>query len=142
MYELKKKVFHEILALAGRVFIVAHHSDGVVIGNRGFTDDEKRNGIILVFNERMNFSWDDGGLQATLVFGTTPEKCYIPLRDIGVIYSPELQAQLITVTTAQEEGLSVPEEPSSGDRPEERDASTVVRVDFRNKKPRRDKGKR
>src|SRR5208337_4722022 len=79
---LKKHVFYELLHLAGRVFVLARYSEHVILGNRGFTADEKENGIILVFNSKMNFQWDEYGITATLVFGTSPQKCFVPVDEI------------------------------------------------------------
>jgi len=93
---LKKHIFFEFINMAKRAFILIRYSEDVVLGRRSFTEDEKENGIILVFNDRMNFQWDDYGLTATLVFGTSPQKCFIPVEDIIVVYSPELNAQFVT----------------------------------------------
>ncbi len=92
---LKKHIFFEFLNLVGRAFVLVRYSDNVVLGNRGFTAEEKENGIILVFNSRMNFLWDDYGITATLVFGTSPQKCFIPVDDIMAVYSPDLNAQFM-----------------------------------------------
>lgn len=92
---LKKHTFFEFINMAKRAFILIRYSEDVVLGRRGFTEEEKENGIILVFNDRMNFQWDDYGLTATLVFGTSPQKCFIPADDIIAVYSPELNAQFI-----------------------------------------------
>lgn len=134
--ELKKKVFYEMLNLGGRVFILVRYSDNVMIGRRGFTEEEKKNGIILVFNQRMNFSWDDSGINATLVFGTTPEKCFIPSEDIIFIFSPELRSQFVVSPEMPEEGKSgegskkVSEDKKAESVKEEK----VVKVDFSRKK--------
>lgn len=93
---IKKHVFFEFMNLAGRVFVLVRYSDNVILGSRGFTAEEKENGIVLVFNSRMNFLWDDYGITVTLVFGTSPQKCFIPLDDIIAVYSPELNAQFVT----------------------------------------------
>lgn len=137
--ELKKKVFYEMLNLGGRVFILVRYSDNVMIGKRGFTEEEKKNGIILVFNQRMNFSWDDSGISATLVFGTTPERCFIPSDDIIFVFSPELRSQFIVSPESPEEGKieegskSASEDKVSEPIKEEK----VVKVDFsRKKRPR------
>ncbi|HAK89593.1 MAG: hypothetical protein A2077_06560 [Nitrospirae bacterium GWC2_46_6] len=90
---LKKHVFFELLNLAGRAFVLVGYSDDVLLGNRRFTAEEKENGIILVFNSKMNFMWDDYGITATLVFGTSPQKCFVPADAIRAVYSPELNAQ-------------------------------------------------
>jgi len=91
--DLKKKVFFEMLNLTGRVFILVEDSQDVIIGKRGFLPTEKEKGLILVFNSRMNFEWDDSGISAHLVFGSTPEKCFIPHHSIVSVFSPELSAQ-------------------------------------------------
>lgn len=131
--ELKKTVFYELMDIAGRAFIVAKYSETLVIGNRGLTDDEMKNGIVIVFNKRMSFSWDDYGISATLVFGTSPQKCFIPADDIVAVYSPELSAQF----------LAAPQPPQ--EKPEKdklkaartKEAENVVRIDFSKKKKQR-----
>lgn len=125
--ELKKKVFHEILDIVGRVFIVARYSEHVIIGKRGFTEEEKKNGLVLVFNVHMNFVWNESGISSTLVFGTTPQKCSVPAEDIIAIYSPELQCQFISAPQTSE-GMSL------GKDEEEKAGPNVVKVDFRKKK--------
>lgn len=137
--ELKKKVFYEMLNLGGRVFILVRYSDNVMIGRRGFTEEEKKNGIILVFNQRMNFSWDDNGISATLVFGTTPERCFIPTDDIVFIFSPELRSQFIVSPEKTEEG-KIETSGDKGVEPIHREPvepikeEKVVKVDFSKKK--------
>lgn len=131
MNELKRKVFYEMLNLAGRVFILVRHSDNVIIGRRGFTDEEKKNGLILVFNQRMRFSWDDDGISATLVFGTTPERCFIPSEDIIFIFSPELRSQFVV---SPETGEKERDREDSIKKRDEKVEDKVVRVDFSKKK--------
>ncbi len=134
---LKKIVFHEMLEMAGRVFIVAKYSGKVRIGNRGFTEDEKKNGMVLVFNKSMKFIWDDSGIRSTLIFGSSPQKCFIPLEDIMVIYSPELNSQFMTTPDLQKK-VSDTEAGQKMGEPEEREMSSdgpnVVRVDFQKKR--------
>lgn len=133
--ELKKSVFHEMLGISGRVFLVAKYSENAMIGTRGFTEDEMKNGIVLVFNSRMNFSWDESGITSTLMFGASPQKCFIPVDDIVVVYSPELNAQFVTAPLSAQAKPDVkaekqdPEEgkKNSGD-------SKVVKIDFQKKK--------
>ncbi len=124
--ELKKTIFHEMLGLVGRVFIVARYSEAVIIGNRGFTQDERKNGIVLVFNKSMNFTWDESGISSTLVFGTSPQKCFVPFDDIVAIYSPELQSQFITVLN----NTAV----RHTEETEEEAGPNVVKVDFRKRR--------
>jgi hypothetical protein len=127
MNELKKKVFHEILDIVGRVFIVARYSEHVIIGKRGFTEEEKENGLVLVFNVHMKFVWNESGISSTLVFGTTAQKCFVPAEDIVSIYSPELQCQFISAPQTSQEMPPVKDE-------EEKAGPNVVKVDFRKKK--------
>jgi len=137
--ELKKTVFYEMLNMAGRAFIVVRYSDGVIIGKRGFTEEEMKNGLVLVFNRRMNFSWDDSGITASLVFGTSPQRCFIPADDIVMIYSPELNSQFITASQPSKEGPEDKGDPrGSGARGAGHEAdgkgAKVVQFDFKNRK--------
>ncbi len=135
--ELKKKVFYEMLNLGGRVFILVRYSEDVMIGRRGFTEEEKKNGIVLVFNQRMNFSWDEYGISATLVFGTTPERCFIPSEDIILIFSPELRSQFIISPETVKDKSEDKKSESTLERPDEEIMDEkVVRVDFSRKKKR------
>ena len=77
----------------------------------------------------MNFQWDDYGITATLVFGSSPQKCFVPVDDIAAVYSSELNTQFIvmpmsggnqnfkTESTLPAEGSSVV-------------AGNVIKVDF------------
>ncbi|MGC8937897.1 MAG: hypothetical protein ACP5KH_02755, partial [Thermodesulfovibrio sp.] len=64
--ELKKQTFFDLLELAGRVFIIVDYDESVVIGKRGFLPEEKERGLVLVFNSRMKFSWENDAITATL----------------------------------------------------------------------------
>lgn len=130
---LKKTIFYDLLNLAGRVFIVVQYSEDVEIGNRGFLPEERENGLILVFNSRMNFTWDNGGILGHLVFGTSPEKCFVPEDDIVAIYSPELETHF---STAVKSNVSPPELVSEKKKPsaETKGSKKIVKVDFSKKK--------
>lgn len=130
--ELKKQVFYDLLNIVGRVFIAVRYGNDVVIGNRGFLPQEREKGLVLVFNRKMNFIWDDVGLTTTLAFGTTPEKCFIPRESIMTIFSPELNAQFSALS---KEGESS-EEPQKKIKTEKKTSSgkKVISVDFRKKK--------
>jgi hypothetical protein len=139
---LKKHVFYELLHLAGRVFILLRYSEHVVLGNRGVTADEKEKGIILVFNAGMNFQWDDYGITATLVFGSLPQKCFIPADDIAAVYSTELNTQFIVLP--QSGGMQNLQASSAVKAEDVSEfAGNVVKVDFtkRQKKHNSSSGK-
>jgi hypothetical protein len=130
--ELKKQVFYDLLALAGRVFIAVRFGDDVLIGKRGFLAEEKKNGLILVFNQKMNFTWDEDGISVTLVFGTSPEKCFVPQDKIMTIFSPELKARFSVETTEQQSRPA-----RTGEKPDRLSIASkekVIKVDFNKKK--------
>ncbi len=93
--ELKKHTFYELLNLAGRVYLLVKYSENVKVGTRGFLPEEKEHGLVLVLNTKMHFTWDEYGISVKLVFGDSPQKCFIPVDDVLAIYSPELNSQLI-----------------------------------------------
>lgn len=137
MNELKKTVFYELLNMAGRVFIMVRCTDELIIGKRGFTEEEKKNGLVLVFNTKMNFIWDAYGLSGTLMFGTVPQECYVPAGNIIAINSPELNAQFVAAPQPQKEddlNIGEPEGAKLRKGLEETEGSKVVQVDFKKKR--------
>jgi hypothetical protein len=132
--ELKRDVFTRFLDEAGKVFVLVRYSDAVRIGRRGFLPEERKDGMVLVFNRKMKFTWDGSGLHATLVFGDSPEKCFIPPEEITAIYSPELGAQFVVspeaVDIRQEAGASGKGRRKRGRRRSE-SADNLIEVDFR-----------
>ena len=89
-----QNLFYDILSDYGRVFMVVKYSDRTTIGNRGFTDEEKEKGIILVFNHKNHraIQWtEDGSILATLAFGANnkQEKCFLHCDDVVALYSPD-----------------------------------------------------
>jgi hypothetical protein len=132
--ELKRDVFFKLLGMAGRVFMLVRHSPSVIIGRRGFMEEEKQNGIMLVFNEKMNFVWDSLGIQATLAFGTNSEKCFIPPEDIVALYSPEMKVQLVVMPEDMMDEAPDAEGPLEDEFEEAVESSSdskVIRVDFK-----------
>ncbi len=136
--ELKKRIFFDMLDLVGRVFIVARHSPDVVIGKRGFLPEEKKKGIVLVFNRRMNFEWGANAISAKLVFGAVTHECFIPLEAIISIFSPELSAQFsVSPEVASSAGDKIITEKTLS-KPSDKQVKSaddkVVRIDFNKKK--------
>jgi hypothetical protein len=126
--ELKREVFYSFLDQVGRAFIHVRHSDSVMLGRRGFVGKEKEQGIVLVLNSQMKLDWDEEGIKASLVFGSAPEKCFIPSEDIIAVYSPELGAQL---TFSSPSMLGEEEEQSGSPGAED----NVIKVDFTKGRP-------
>jgi hypothetical protein len=128
--ELKKNIFYGLLNLAGRVFILVRYSDNVRIGERGFLPEEQENGIILVFNQKMNFEWNEDGISATLGFGTKAEKCFIPPQSIISVFSPDMNAQF----SVSGEETAVPEKTAADKKEISSEDDKVIKVDFNRKK--------
>ncbi len=89
-----QKLFFDILNDYGQAYIVVRHSENTVIGTRGFSAEEKKKGITLVFNQRnyKNLVWsEDGSIRATLGFGVgnKSEKCFLHSDDIMSVFSPD-----------------------------------------------------
>jgi len=124
--DLKKHVFFELLDLAGRVFVLVQHSGNVRIGERGFLPEEKEKGLVLVFNAKMKFEWNERGISAALGFGTKTEKCFIPPESIISVFSPDLNAQF-SVSPAVQGPAQTKLAAKKGPSPSK---EKVIRVDF------------
>ncbi|MBF0541158.1 MAG: hypothetical protein HQK91_06885 [Nitrospirae bacterium] len=123
--ELKKKVFFDLLELAGRVFLVIMYSEHAIIGDRGFIGNEKEMGLTLIFNSKMRFLWEGDIIEARLSFNGRVQKCIIPADNIIAIYSPELRTQFMTTQTPQ---------PAEDEDTETISDENVIKVDFTKKK--------
>jgi hypothetical protein len=93
-----QNLFYELLNDYGRAFIVVKYSDRTIIGNRGFTDEEKEKGLILLFNNmnHRNLQWtEDGSIVAALGFGVnnTIENCFLHHEDIVAVFSPDAEVK-------------------------------------------------
>jgi hypothetical protein len=135
--KLKKHVFFELLSETGRVMILVKYSPDVIIGKRGFVGDEKKAGITLAFNDRINFVWDDYGITATLTFGASTQKCLIPVGCIAAIYSPEMKVQLFTAVADKKEARKQSGPEDVGDNNALKygeEGGKVINVDFVRKK--------
>jgi hypothetical protein len=93
-----QNLFYEILNDYGRVYLVLKYSEKSSLGRRGFSEEEKNKGLILVFNDKNNkgLQWtDDGSIFVTLGFGMSnrPENCFIHCDDIVSIYSPDAKVK-------------------------------------------------
>lgn len=93
-----QKLFYDLLNDYGKVYLVVKHSERSIIGKRGFTEDEKKNGLVLVFtrNNYRNLHWsEDGCLHAQLGFGAVnrPEPCVLHADDIVAVFSPDARVK-------------------------------------------------
>ena len=88
-----QNLFNDLLDDYGHAYIVIRHSDKTVIGKRGFTEEEKKKGIVLIFNQKnhKNIQWtEEGSIITALGFGAgnRPEKCFLHCDDIVSVFSP------------------------------------------------------
>jgi len=93
-----QNLFYDLLNDYGRVFIMVKYSERTIIGNRGFTDEEKEKGLTLVFNNKnhKNLQWtEDGGIVAALGFSANNriENCFIHNEDIVSVSSPDAKVK-------------------------------------------------
>ena len=93
-----QNLFYDLLNDYGQVYIVVKYSDNSTIGNRGFTEEEKKKGIFLVFNQKnyKNLQWtEDGSIITTLGFGVNnkPEKCFLYFDDIVSVFSSDARVR-------------------------------------------------
>jgi hypothetical protein len=88
-----QNLFYDLLNDYGQVYVAVRHSENSFIGDRGFTDEEKEKGLVLVFNKKnhKDLQWtEDGSIIAALGFGMNnrPEKCFLHVDDIVSVFSP------------------------------------------------------
>jgi hypothetical protein len=61
--EYLQKLFYDVWNDFGSVYLIVNHSDRTRIGTRGFTEEERKQGLLLVFNNKTNttLNWDAEG---------------------------------------------------------------------------------
>lgn len=96
--EYLQKLFYDLWNDFGSVYLIVKHSDRTIIGRRGFTEEEKKQGLVLVFNARTNtkLDWDgEGNLLCVLAFGTRKEEVSVHHDDLAGVFSPEAGVQFL-----------------------------------------------
>jgi hypothetical protein len=130
--EYLQRLFYDIWNDFGSVYLLVKYSDKTIIGKRGFTDEEKKQGLILVFSNKTNnaLKWDaDGNLTCILAFGTRKEDVFIYNDDLLGVFSPKAKVQFVR-NDAGEEPKAAPDMDS-----EQVDAGQVVSMsDFKKRK--------
>ncbi len=116
--EYLQKLFYDIWNDFGAVYLVVKHSSRTTIGKRGFTEEEKKQGLILVFNNKTNnaLKWDaDGNVTCVLAFGTSKEDISIHHDDLLAVFSREAGVQFVRTDVSKEEpGPLEPETEAEG----------------------------
>ncbi len=96
--EYLQRLFYDLWNDFGKVYLLVKYSERTSIGRRGFTDEEKKQGIVLVFNNRTNdrMEWDnEGNVSCVLAFGTRREDVYLHHDDLAGVFSPEAGVQFV-----------------------------------------------
>jgi hypothetical protein len=132
--EYLQKLFYDVWNDFGSVYLIVNHSDRTRIGTRGFTEEERKQGLLLVFNNKTNttLNWDaEGNLSCVLAFGARKEDVFIHHDDLLGLFSKEAGVQFIR-SDINREGTSERPEKDAG----EADTGQVVSMsDFRKRKP-------
>jgi hypothetical protein len=134
--EYLQKLFYDIWNDFGSVYLLVKHSGNTVIGKRGFTEQEMKQGLILVFNNKTNnkLNWDEeGNLTCVLAFGTRKEDLFIHHDDLLGVFSAEAGVQYLRSDVNKTEPMPPPPPPEQG--MEQGDGNQVVSIgNFRKKK--------
>ena len=93
-----QKLFYDLWNDFGSVYLIVNNSERTQIGKRGFTEDEKKHGLTLVFNNKTNnkLDWDEeGNLSCVLAFGARKEDIFIHHDDLIGVFSPDAGVQFL-----------------------------------------------
>ena len=96
--EYLQRLFYNIWNDFGSVYLLVKYSSRTSIGKRGFTEEEMKQGLVLVFNNRTNttLDWDaEGNFTCVLAFGTRKEDVYIHHDDLLGVFSPDAGVQFL-----------------------------------------------
>jgi hypothetical protein len=133
--EYLQRLFYDVWNDFGSVYLLVKYSDKTVIGKRGFTDEEKKKGLVLVFNNKTStkLNWDeDGNLSCVLAFGARREDVSIHHDDLLGVFSPEAGVQLVRSDIGKEKEAEQTPEPEA----KHGDSRQVVSLSaFRKHKP-------
>jgi hypothetical protein len=107
--EYLQRLFYDIWNDFGNVYLLVKYSSRTNIGKRGFTDDERKQGLVLVFNNKTNakLDWDaEGNLTCVLAFGARKEDVYIHHDDLLGVFSEEAGVQFLRSDAGSEPATS------------------------------------
>lgn len=111
--EYLQKLFYDIWNDFGSVYLIVKYSGKTSIGKRGFTEEEKKQGLILVFNNKTSsmLDWDvEGNLNCVLAFGARRENVFIHHDDLVGVFSTEAKVQFLRSDAGNEEPAAPPPE--------------------------------
>ena len=113
--EYLQKLFYDIWNDFGSVYLIVKYSGNTTIGKRGFTEEEKKQGMILVFNDKTStaLDWDaEGNFTCVLAFGERKEDLYLHHDDLLGVFSSEAGVQFLRSDAGKEP--AAPPEPEAG----------------------------
>ncbi len=116
--EYLQRFFYDLWNDFGGVYLLVKYSDRTRIGGRGFTDEEKLQGLVLVFNNKTNerLEWDDeGNLSCVLAFGPRREDVFIHQDDLMGVFSPEAAVQFLRSDISKEQSPAPKPDSEKGD---------------------------
>jgi hypothetical protein len=128
--EYLQRMFYDFWDDFGGVYLLVKYSGNTIIGKRGFTEEEMKQGLVLVFNNKTNntLHWDnEGNLTCILAFGTSKEDLFIHHDDMLAVFSPEGGVQFLRSDVGRE-----PE--ASSDTDAERDTQVISLSSFRKRR--------
>ncbi len=113
-----QRMFYDIWNDFGSVYLIVNYSDRTRIGRRGFTEEEMKRGLVLVFNNKTNntMDWDaEGNLSCVLAFGARNEDVYIHHDDLLGVFSREAGVQFLRNDIGREPAPSPAKDAGQGD---------------------------
>ena len=131
--EYLQRLFYDIWNDFGSVYLLVKYSSNTIIGKRGFTEEEMKQGLILVFNNKTNntLDWDgEGNLTCVLAFGTRKEDLFIHHDDLMGVFSPEAGVQFLRSDMNREPAASSERDVRHGETQQ-----VVSMRDFKKRKP-------
>ena len=133
--EYLQRLFYDIWNDFGSVYLIVKYSSRTSIGKRGFTEEEMKQGLVLVFNHTTSnkLDWDaEGNIACVLAFGARKEDVYIHHDDLMGVFSSEAGVQFLRSDTSEEPAASPEPEIDA----EKGDKQQVVSMsDFKKRKP-------
>ena len=116
--EYLQRLFYDIWNDFGSVYLLVQYSGRTTIGKRGFTEEEKKQGLVLVFNNKTNakLDWDaEGNLTCVLAFGARREDVSIHHDDLLGVFSREAGVRFIRSDGSGEPAASPEKDARQGD---------------------------
>ncbi len=93
-----QRLFYDLWNDFGSVYLIVKYSGRTRIGKRGFTEEEIKRGLVLVYNDKTSNTLDrdaEGNLSCVLAFGARREDVFIHHDDLLGVFSQEAGVQFL-----------------------------------------------